>query len=198
MAELRAKDYRRMFLEEIGFPLIKANALRFLPEVGDLRKVENLRLVLEAALKWKAEQAEPNEKYAKQIEQLEEQIKEKEEKIAYLEEEVECLRSEADQSLNPEQHLANYLAEAPDVVAENVVAVVLGSSDNAKIAYRNLSKVFHPDISCLPKDRATKLFATLGRLYGQNLHTVKYDTKEIKVSTRPSYVDEFGLDDIEF
>jgi hypothetical protein len=204
MAELKAKDYRRMFLEEIGFPLIKANAQRFLPEVGDLRKVDNLKLVFEAALRWKAEQIKPDEQCDKRIKQLEEQVREKEEKIAHLEEEVDLLSSKlttcAEQPLKPEEHLASYLADVSEIVVENVVFAVLDSSDNRKNAYRSLSKIFHPDTSFLPKNKATKLFATLSRLYEQNPYTtaLKYDTKEVKVSTKPSYVDEFGLDDIEF
>ncbi len=55
-SELKAKDYRRLFLELVGFPLIRANAVRFVADIGDLRRVDNLKRVYEAAAKWKDSQ----------------------------------------------------------------------------------------------------------------------------------------------
>jgi hypothetical protein len=58
MTTFKAADYRRMFLEKIGFPLIRANAIRFVSDIGDLCKAVNLRRVYEASLEWLAKQSE--------------------------------------------------------------------------------------------------------------------------------------------
>lgn len=161
MTDLKAKDYRRMFLEEIGFPLIRANAERFVPEVGDLRKVSNLKMVYEVAMEWKEQQSKS--------------AYERELKIAELEAELECLRSQLPkptetsvESAEPENHLADYVASLSDQGAvEAIVSTALQADSDTKKTYRKLARAFHPDSSNLPKDRATALFATLSRLYEQ-------------------------------
>lgn len=78
--ELKAKDYRRLFEELTGFPLKKCNAVKIIPDIGDLRKVNNLRLVYEAAVTQKTQNQEH-----KAIADLRSQLMEKENIITDME-----------------------------------------------------------------------------------------------------------------
>jgi hypothetical protein len=151
---LTAKNYRQKFLEEIGFPLIRANAERFVSGVGDLRKTENLKLVYERALLWKEEQSV-------------QMCRHQDERIAQLEAELEQLRSAPElEVLTPEEHLVTYTASIPEESAETVLSTVLSLDDlAAKDTYRKLAKALHPDTSRLPKNKAEALIKIANRLY---------------------------------
>lgn len=172
MADLKAKDYRRMFLEEIGFPLVKVNAQRFVSEVGDLRKVENLKLVFEAAMRWKSERIQP---YGEREESLERELREKDVLLAELEERVKELEQQAvntpapvtENQVEPEVHLVNYLADAPGEEAQVIFQCFMPINDekSSQRVYRKFAKFLHPDATFLPEDKAVFLFNVLQSSY---------------------------------
>jgi hypothetical protein len=181
MELLRASEYRRLFLLEIGFPLIRANAQRFVQDIGDLRKVANLKLVYEAAMCWKAEQREKEAFW--------------ENRIAQLEAEVENLKEQVQPTLEqPEEVLAEYLAEVPEEVAEAVITAVVTD----KVSYRKLAKFLHPDTAAIAKDKAEALTKIANRVFDKPSNSVNHESKQSKPSTKPSYKNEYGLDDIPF
>lgn len=182
MELLKASEYRRLFLELIGFPLIKANAVRFVPDIGDLRKVANLKQVYEAAIAWKAEQ----------------QDKEKfwENRIAELEAEVEQLKQETEPTppQQPEEALATYLAEVPEEVAEAVIAAVVID----KQSYRTLAKFLHPDTAAIAKEKAEALIKIATRIHNRPNTSLDHESEPSKPQAGSSYKNEDGLDDIPF
>jgi hypothetical protein len=183
MGELKAKDYRQMFLSEIGFPLIKANAKLFVADVGDLRKVENLKLVYEVAMQRKDEEERDrqsaNESIRRELEaqvqavqELEQQLAEKDCRIEELESKVEYFSNlqlpGSTNETDSERQLAEYVAQAPVNTAEEVILAILRTDPaSPKVAYRRLSKVFHPDTTDLPKNKAAELFDMTRCLYEQ-------------------------------
>ena len=181
MELLKASDYRRLFLLEIGFPLIRANALRFVPDVGDLRKVANLKLVYEAAMAWKAEQRDKEAFWENRIAQLEVEVKTLKEQT----------KPEPEQ---PEEILAEYLAEVPEEVAEAVIAVVVTD----KASYRKLAKFLHPDTAAIAKDKAEALTKIANRTFNRPTNSVNHASKQPEASTSSSCKNEYGLDDIGF
>jgi (p)ppGpp synthase/HD superfamily hydrolase len=181
MELLKASEYRRLFLAEIGFPLIRANALRFVPEVGDLRKVVNLKLVYEAAMTWKAEQQEKKAFL--------------ENRIAQLETEVEKLKEQAQpEPEQPEKVLAEYLAEVPEEVAEAVITAVVTD----KASYRKLAKFLHPDTAAIAKDKAEALTKIANHVFNRPTYSLSHESKQSKPSTGSSFKNEYGLDDLDF
>jgi curved DNA-binding protein CbpA len=195
MSEFTAKDYRRKFLEEIGFPLIRANAERFVPGVGDLRKPQNLKLVYEKAMEWKQEQV-PRD------------CTQEQERITQLEFELEQLRASIEESKTletetptPEEHLVEYISSVPEECAEKVIATVLSLEDLVeKETYLKLAKALHPDTSRLPKNKAEALIKIANRLheiYSSNTYIVYghgIRQSEAKAGTSSWLVD----DDIDF
>lgn len=210
MADLKASDYRQKFLEEIGFPLIKANARRFVPEVGDLRKTDNLKIVFEAAMRWKAQQPKD---MTDELTKQQSELSNLRQKLEAAEIEIENLKS---QSVNPgveevkidepERQLAEYVASASPSTAEDIlIAVFYADKGSAKETYRRLSKVFHPDTTHLAKDKAATLFALVRRLYEQiNSNRLANNivnderTERESVATKSWLNEEGDIDDISF
>jgi hypothetical protein len=208
MADLKASDYRQKFLEEIGFPLIKANAKRFVQEVGDLRKTDNLKIVFEAAMRWKEQQPKDmSEELARQQSQLSELTQ----KLDVAQAEIEELKSRQvelspeEPTKEPERQLAEYIASVSLPTAEDVLsAVFYADKGAAKDTYRRLSKVFHPDTTRLPKDEAATLFALVRRLYEQinsrplanNIVNDERKESESETGTTSYWVNDIG--DIDF
>jgi hypothetical protein len=183
MELFKAAEYRKLFLELTGFPLIKANAVRFVPDVGDLRKVANLKLVYDAAAAWKAEQKDKEEFWEKRIAQLEAQVEQLSQKV----------QSPAPPE-QPEEVLATYLAEVPEEVAEAVIAAVVID----KQSYRTLAKFLHPDTAAISKDKAEALIKIATRIYDRPTYSLNHEPETSPVRTGTSYKNEDGLDDIPF
>jgi septal ring factor EnvC (AmiA/AmiB activator) len=206
MADLKAHDYRQMFLKEIGFPLIRANAERFVPRVGDLRKTENVKAVFEAAMQKKMEEHQ----------RVEEKQKQHEAEIEALRQELELVRTRLEQveepepnhtEEEPERQLAHYVGSVSMDAAEKIICAVLCSEQtDCKHTYRRLSKVFHPDTTSLPKDKAAELFALLRRLYEQVAESnnsfnsiLGYDkSRSHEPDERKSWISKEDPDDIDF
>jgi hypothetical protein len=204
MADLKAHDYRQMFLKEIGFPLIRANAERFVPRVGDLRKTENIKAVFEAAMQKKAEENR----------RAEEKQQQHEAELAALRQELKLAKAEPEQVDKPEAHppkeeperqLAHYVASAPIDTAEKIIAAVLSSEEiDYKSTYRRLSKVFHPDTTSLEKTKAAELFTLLCRLYEATANSysslnsiLEHDNQQVR-SVRVTRESQLIDDDIWF
>jgi hypothetical protein len=182
MELLKASEYRKLFLLEIGFPLIRANAQRFVPEIGDLRKIANLKLVYDAAMRWKVEQQEK--------ETL------RENRIAELEAELEQLNEQSKLKApeQPEEFLVEYLAEVSDEVAEAVIEAVVVD----KKSYRRLAKFLHPDTAAIAKHKAEALTKIANRVFSRPTNSISYASTRSEASTASSFKNEWGLDDIGF
>lgn len=204
MTDLKAQDYRRMFLDKVGFPLIRVNAERFVPGIGDLRKTENVKAVFEAAMQKKAEEER----------EVEEKRQQHEAELTALRQELELAKAKLEQvdqpdttppEEEPERQLAHYVSAISVDTAERVLSAVLHSEQiDYKSTYRRLSKVFHPDTASIPKDKAAELFALLHRLYEQIVESnnsfnfiLDHDnqqTQRVRVTRESQLVD----DDIDF
>jgi uncharacterized protein with von Willebrand factor type A (vWA) domain len=187
--QLKAADLRELFFREIGFPLIKANAMQYIPDVGDLRKTENIRLVVKVALERKAVETEQRRQQAEaariekaryaaeltaqasllqsfkarvkaRVQELERQLEEKEQEVMQSQEKQQ-------EPMEPEDYLAQFVASVDESVGEPVVnAAITAQVQQGKefsAVYRKLAIAFHPDSSKLEEQKATEAFKVLSR-----------------------------------
>lgn len=193
-----------MFLEKVGFPLIRANAERFVPGIGDLRKTENVKAVFEAAMQKKAEEdrkaKEKDQQHKLELEALRQELDLAKAELEQVDQSEQTLPQE-----EPERQLAHYVASVPIEAAEKVLsAVFYAEQGDYKSTYRRLSKVLHPDTTSLPSIKAAELFALLRCLYEQIVESsnsfnfiLGYDNQQaqrVRVTRESQLVD----DDIDF
>ena len=198
MELLKASEYRQLFLEKIGFPLIRANAVRFVPNIGDLRKVENLKRVYDAALQWCVERKEKEDFWSDRALTLESELEQLKHEIKALKEEKTEMLDKV-KTLAPEEALATYLAEVPEEIAEAVISVVIVNKES----YREIAKVLHPDTTPIKKQKAEALIKIANRIHEINSKTSSLHQNHGFRESQPEtvsqgYKNEWGLDDIPF
>lgn len=187
---MKASELRKQFKEITGFPLIRANAEVFVPAVGDLRRVQNLEIVVEAAVathsgsstsstqlsdlgnenkELKSTIAELESELSKTegaIAELETVLDEKDETIAKMQSQIEDLKNQGFTAVSEVEAIAIACVEVSESMAEEIVSAVLyHDTSNVKALYRQLAIALHPDKTRLNKEKASRCFNIVTRIY---------------------------------
>lgn len=172
---MKTAELRKQFKELTGFPLVRANAEVFVPKVGDLRRVENLKIVVKAVVA---------------------SISEKDELIAELKSEIASLKAEVEekQEVPPVDEIevvAAACVEVSEPVAEQILSAMLTSDkEQTKTIYRKLARAFHPDSTRLEKEKAARCFAIVTEIVEKYTKGI-YGERREPVNSRNESQSEF-------